>query len=57
MRFCQCCKLAKGIVCNKCEKKKSTDCFYVGKKICKECRKEYNKEKYQAKKLANKNVE
>lgn len=44
--YCKCCNLPKSKVCNKCGIEKTTDLFYAGKKICKDCRKIYNQEQY-----------
>jgi hypothetical protein len=50
VKYCRCCGKVKKIECNTCGKKKKPDQFHVGKKICKDCRSQYNKEKYQTKK-------
>jgi len=46
MKFCQCCKLPKGIICSKCRVEKTTDSFHVGKKVCKSCRSKQHTETY-----------
>lgn len=44
--FCQCCKLPQQIKCHRCQVEKSTFNFHKGKKICKSCRSEDQKQKY-----------
>jgi hypothetical protein len=46
MKCCRCCGLPKKLICNTCGQKKTPDNYHTGKKICKDCRSEYNKEKY-----------
>lgn len=46
IEYCKCCKLPKSKTCNNCGKEKTTDNFYPGKKVCKECKSQYNKKRY-----------
>lgn len=46
IKFCRCCNLPKGIICKKCGEEKTSDEYDPGKKMCKDCRREYNKTYY-----------
>jgi len=57
IEYCKCCKLPKGlIICKTCNQEKKYDDFHAGKKICKDCRSEYNKKKYLNKKVQVENI-
>jgi len=50
IKYCRCCGKLKKIICNKCGKNKKPEEYHAGKKICKDCRSDYNKDRYQKKK-------
>jgi len=56
IQFCRCCKLPKGLVCQQCGEEKTSDKYDPGKKMCKDCRREYNKSYYLKRKIKKEDV-
>jgi hypothetical protein len=54
--ICKCCNLPRGIFCKKCGDEQPAENFHKGRKICKDCRKVDNQERYLKNKLLKQNI-